>query len=127
MSTIIQTKWAKPMHTSTRITVRNQFIAYHRWIDAPDHCAFLRNWHRHVFQVKFSVQVGHDNRAVEFFDLQRDVQEVLDGLFVNKHLEFSCEQMAEMVITDLKDEHDVLECTVGEDGENEATVTVIKE
>ena len=49
------------------IYIQTQFTGYHRWDDAPDCVAFLRNTHRHVFHVKVTVPVQHNDRAIEFF------------------------------------------------------------
>ena len=42
----------------------------HRWDEAPDVCAYLRNTHRHTFKVKIGVRVKHEDRFVEIFELR---------------------------------------------------------
>jgi hypothetical protein len=52
---------------------RTQFIGFHFWKDAPDAVGFLREPHRHVFHVEAAVNVVHDNRAIEFITLRREL------------------------------------------------------
>lgn len=42
---------------------------FHRWPGAPDHRAYLRDRHRHLFKLRVEVQVHHDERDIEFHDL----------------------------------------------------------
>lgn len=53
----------------TEIIVRFQVEGWHCWPGAPDHRAYLRTPHRHMFHVDVSMPVGHDDREVEFHDL----------------------------------------------------------
>lgn len=112
--------------TATTITVRNQFEAQHRWKEAPEDVKFLRNWHRHVFHVRSEVYVRHDNRAVEFFQLQRCVHEVIEGFGAhgrNSQFEASCETFARLIYDRLEAlGYIVMRVTVSEDDENEATI-----
>lgn len=45
-------------------------IGFHRWPEAPDHRAYLRDKHRHQFEVTAWVVVDHAARQVEFHDLR---------------------------------------------------------
>ena len=56
---------------SLSVFFRTSFVAFHRWSDAPDDHAYLRDVHRHVFYVEGSVAVTHANRDVEFISLKR--------------------------------------------------------
>lgn len=110
---------------STVIWVTLQQENFHRWKDAPESTAFLRESHRHVFHFEVTLEVKHDDREVEFFDLKRFV-----GVLVHKPelwKNMSCEQIAEMVIVHLNAKyHDrYASVDVSEDGENGATVTKI--
>lgn len=102
----------------TIVWVTEQFVGFHRWKDAPDEVAFLREWHRHIFHVRLAVEVGHNNREVEFFLLKRQLGKFLQGSFNNKQFEYSCEQIAEMIC----DSFNAYSVEVSEDGENGATV-----
>lgn len=69
----------------------------HSWPDAPDRSKFLRFPHRHLFRITAEVEVGDENRDVEFFDLQSDLQAFLEDLPAFYRAEGShdsCEAMA---------------------------------
>jgi hypothetical protein len=102
----------------TTIWVTSRFAAFHRWVDAPKSTLFLRDFHRHVFHVKLSVRVSHQNRQVEFFDLKSRLEKYLDEMYVGKRFELSCEQIA----ADLLRRFSACWCEVSEDGENGAVV-----
>ena len=51
-----------------------QAVSFHCWPDAPDHRAYLRNRHRHLFHVEASCDVAHDDREVEFHDVLDQVR-----------------------------------------------------
>lgn len=105
----------------TIIWVRTQFVAFHRWPEAPNEVAFLRDFHRHVFHVELSVVVGHDDREVEFFTLKKALDEVLCLHFEGTYSRKSCEQFAKD-IAGWFNYLTVGKITVSEDGENGATV-----
>lgn len=42
---------------------------WHCWPEAPDHRAYLRASHRHLFHVTVSLALAHDDREVELHDL----------------------------------------------------------
>jgi len=109
---------------ATAVWVTAQFDALHYWPEAPDNVAFLRCPHRHVFHVKVSVMVEHDNRDVEFFKLKGDLQAVLSQ-FVGTTSTLSCEQWCHVIRGQLCftfGYSHVLEVEVSEDGENGAVV-----
>jgi len=108
----------------THIYVTARFIAFHAWPQAPDSVAFLRNPHRHQFHVKASLQVSHEDRDLEFFIVQRKLQEFLDTNYENRDLgPKSCETMAKEIIDYLFGlSQGSLSVEVSEDGENGAIV-----
>lgn len=55
------------------IYINTSFVGFHRWDSAPEEVAFLRDLHRHIFNVKVTVEVSHNDRDVEFFLLKKDV------------------------------------------------------
>jgi hypothetical protein len=112
------------MHTFVWVT--SHFAGYHRWKDAPEKVAFLRDWHRHVFHVKLSVRVEHADRAIEFFILKEKLDNVLQTEFNQQRFEYSCESIALKIIELMKADEgvDVAMCEVSEDNENGATVVV---
>lgn len=54
---------------------------FHAWPDAPADLAYLSTRHRHAFYFKVEVRVGHDNRQVEFHQLQRAARYFLEAIF----------------------------------------------
>lgn len=111
--------------TKISVWVTASFVGFHKWIDAPDEVAFLRNEHRHVFHVKVSVAVTHGDRDVEFFILKRDLSDHCAG-FAGRSFLYSCEQVA-FILGELlqKDQYKVQWVEVSEDGENGARVEYV--
>lgn len=54
---------------------------FHAWPDAPADLAYLSTRHRHAFYFKVEVRVGHDNRQVEFHQLQRALRAAIEDLY----------------------------------------------
>lgn len=110
------------------VTVRTSFKGIHHWPGCPhEEVSFLRNPHRHVFHVTVSVEVAGDDREVEFFLLQREIDEILaqtfnqeDGLLILGAR--SCEMVADEIYSRISEEYPTREIriTVSEDNENEA-------
>lgn len=110
------------------IFITTQKEGYHCWPDAPDEVAFLRNLHRHMFGVKVSVQVFHDDRELEFILVKRFVNECLEEIFANAKERISCEEVATKLYRMVEAKYDkgaerYLVVTVDEDGENGAIVS----
>lgn len=113
------------MATQTEVWVTTQFEAFHRWKDAPEGVAFLRHYHRHVFKVRVGVAVGHNDRAVEFFQLKEQLDEYLHVHWRGSMTDHSCEAMAQDIVGYLQSQSlSVLYVSVSEDGENGAVVRV---
>jgi hypothetical protein len=101
------------------ITVKTQFMAQHRWPDAPPGTEFLRNFHRHVFVVKATARVSHGDRDIEFFALQDQVFRFCQEHFEGSKTTMSCEMFAERIM----DRFPFLySCSVSEDDENMAVL-----
>ena len=65
----------KPVPVRMRVLTRTVDVSFHqpgfhKWPEAPEEVSFLRNKHRHDFWVKVTVEVPHNERAVEFITLQ---------------------------------------------------------
>lgn len=120
------------MTTKAEIEVKNVFVGFHCWPEAPQEVAFLRFLHRHVFTVRVRVAVGHHDRQVEFFILQNDVGNVISNNLL-PHLEqerrMSCEDMALFISRFLVNVHGytVTQISVSEDDENTAILSVVPE
>lgn len=102
----------------TYIWITTQFIGFHRWRDAPDATAFLRDIHRHVFHVRVMVSVSHANRDIEFFDLKERVEKYIADNWKDRPFEHSCEYIAQALALNFN----AISVEVSEDGENGATV-----
>jgi hypothetical protein len=103
----------------TYVWVTSEFEGYHRWKDAPDDVAFLRDFHRHIFKVKLLIEVTHNNRDVEFFQLKRKLKREL-LIWNNQKFEDSCEMIAAQLLRAFN----AAQVEVSEDGENGAIVCV---
>lgn len=121
------------MISDTIVFIKTQFAGVHRWKDAPEDCVLLY-WHRHMFHVEAHVFVSHDNRDVEFFDLQQRVDDIIFHKYAGRRFEDSCEQIARTIMTGLQETYrdpntgkdrngyNVACVQVSEDGENGATI-----
>lgn len=126
------------------IVVRNQFVALHRWCSAPGEVNFLSYPHRHTFHVLTTVEVGHGDRAVEFFCLQQEIDQIIRSLFFSNSalpgvvqpdgtldlglpiISMSCEDMAEHIANYVSRDGalKVKQVIVSEDNENGGVFTV---
>ncbi len=104
----------------TIVWVSTIFEGFHRWLDAPEDVKFLRDYHRHIFEVRLGAEVIDANREVEFFQLKRKVDKFILDNYEGNRFEFSCEQIAEALLKEF--EADFVE--VSEDGENGAIVSI---
>ena len=102
----------------TKIT----FPGWHYWAAAPDgRHAFLREPHRHMFTFEVEVLLEHNDRQVEFFDLQKEMHKVLplNLILGAPGVGSSCEALAEDMGKVLHvNGYKVLEVLVSEDGES---------
>lgn len=119
---------ARRVVTTITSTVRQP--GTHHWPRAHPERAYLKALHRHVFIVSATVNVRHDDRDVEFHDLQDAIVVALTATSdggpptLLKFGPRSCETIALSVLMHLRKECDAIRCSVSEDGENHATVTV---
>lgn len=97
-----------------------RFEGFHRWPNAPDEVAFLRDRHRHIFHVRAEVEVHHDDRDVEFILLGRRVLAEVKSITEAEDVScWSCERWAREFL----DRLNLVKCEVSEDGENGAVIT----
>jgi hypothetical protein len=103
------------------ITIRTSFTATHNWPECPfPEVAFLRNEHRHTFQVEMKWPVQHDDRDKEFIMTRREVDQYIRENFSNKNMgRKSCEMIAQELMLRFR----ACFVSVFEDGENGAEVT----
>lgn len=107
------------------IEISFDYVGFHKYADAPEQVAFLRNNHRHKFEVNATIEVFHNDRDLEFFMVLDDIgREVLPHVLTASELG-SCEMQAERLIEgilNLYGDHRYASVTVTEDGENGGTI-----
>ena len=100
------------------IVVRTSFEGIHKYSDAPQEVAFLREPHRHLFVVEVEMEVFHSDRELEFIMVKHNLNKFLFSKPFG--IRSSCEQMASEIITFLVGAYGERQMIVGvfEDGEN---------
>ncbi|WP_371500335.1 hypothetical protein OG871_27660 [Kitasatospora sp. NBC_00374] len=58
-----------PGTPSATVWAEVRLPGFHHWPAAPEHRAYLRARHRHLFHIRAAVHVVHDDRDTEFHDL----------------------------------------------------------
>ena len=111
-----------------KIFVTTEFEGLHRWANAPEQTAFLRQFHRHIFKVRLEIEVRHDDRELEFFDVKQRLNRGIK-VVLNTNDAGSCEQIATKLLNYLAQylKGREMTCEVSEDGENGAIVSINKE
>lgn len=95
----------------------------HHWPNAPEHRAYLRAEHRHLFIVSVATIVSHDNREIEFHDLLEQSKAIFNEGLDKLPIARSCESMARWLGERLALAHKrTFKVDVSEDGECGATV-----
>ena len=85
-----------------KIIVKTSFIDFHKWDNAPEEVAFLKLLHRHVFNVAVECEVTHDDRELEFFMVQKRLNQIIEDKIKPMPNTKSCEQMALAIQSNLK-------------------------
>ena len=114
--------------TQTFVYITDTVQFFHKYENAPDEVAFLRNLHRHLAHYKVSIEVFHDDREIEFIMLKNK----LSGFTHNTDhdLNCSCEQFAEQLLEWVQfyyGKHRDVKIEVNEDGENGVELIYRKE
>lgn len=119
----------------TTVWITFQVEGFHCYPNAPEQVAYLRDRHRHIFHYRVEMEVGHNEREVEFHMLKTYCQ----NLFKDQVLEAegkSCETLATELLAMLKGLYASIRATdntfikmrwmkidVSEDGECGSSVT----
>lgn len=103
------------------VRVATEVNGFHRWSMAPEHRAYLRERHEHLFRFEIFIPVNDPDREVEFHDaregLERAVHDIAPtGEFGDK----SCEMLAQEILRRM---YMVSEARVSEDSLHGAVVT----
>src|SRR3990167_5392891 len=61
----------------TYVQIRTRFEGGHCFPGAPPEVQFLSSPHRHEFRVRVKLEVGHDDREIEFLILKRQVEAIV--------------------------------------------------
>lgn len=103
---------------NSSIIVKASFEGIHQYKNAPIQVEFLRDPHRHIFNVEIEMEVFDLDRDIEFILLKRDLNKYLYTKPFN--IEDSCETMASKICRYLIDNYGERQMvvTVLEDGEN---------
>ncbi len=105
-----------------QIIVTVKYAAIHNWPGVVNHIEYLpdvqylQHPHRHVFHIKVSKEVFHDDRDVEIIDFKGRILKYLDSTYSGQLGSKSCEMLA----LELTEEFSLCSCEVLEDGENGA-------
>tara|TARA_R110000868_G_scaffold209824_1_gene459686 strand:+ start:1511 stop:1873 length:363 start_codon:yes stop_codon:yes gene_type:complete len=106
---------------------------WHRWQNAPKpRQEYLSVRHRHTFKITATVEVHHDDRAVECFDLADALRQLVEAMWkptapdnLADFGDYSCEQIAKRLFCCLALSYEKICCvTVLEDGLNGASIDV---
>lgn len=77
------------------LVVRFREAGFHCWPEAPDHRAYLRDPHRHVFHVEVrTATAADDSREVEYHDLIDNARTLWQGMGGPDFGARSCETLA---------------------------------
>lgn len=117
----------KTVKIRTKIFCTLQVEGLHCWPECPyEEVKYLRDPHRHVFHIKATKKVTHDDRDVEFIMLKHKIEDYFYEKYFDSDLRLmnfgsmSCEMIAKELIA----KFNLLRCEVSEDGENGAIVSV---
>jgi len=115
------------MSLYTEIFVTFSFEGEHCYPDAPDEVSYLRNVHRHLFNVRVDIDVEHDEREIEFHMFKHELQSRFRSYedCSNKSCETMARELAGYLLANYHGRD--FSVTVDEDGENGAIVTHIKD
>jgi len=112
---------------TTFISINTDFYGIHKYPNAPDEVAFLRNEHRHKFYVNATIEVFHDDRELEFIMVKNRINEFIANNITSMPVMYSCEMMCKDIImfiesTYCTDTTRKIKVSVFEDNENGAIV-----
>jgi len=119
------------MNKLTMISVSEEIAGLHYWDCAPKDVEFLKNSHRHMFHIILKIQVKHDDREIEFFQLKKWLKGVCSEIFSDTEpVRKSCEMFADDILTKaviIYGKNRIYNCEVLEDNENGAIVNLTPE
>lgn len=112
---------------NTSIWVKFTRHGIHRYPNAPEEVAYLRDPHRHLFYFKASITVFHNDREIEFHMFQNWLLSLFDTGVLQLDYK-SCEMIAKELLTEITTKYDCsnrdVSVEVSEDDECGAVVTM---
>ena len=118
----IQDEIAKNAARAAAIAAKNTPVA--AVVEAPEEVAFLKGMHRHLFGISLKIEVTHNDREIEFFVLQEQVDRMLDERYEFYEEVGSCEMIGDEILHYFESLYPKrkIEVEVDEDGENSAII-----
>lgn len=112
---------------TTFISINTDFYGIHKYPNAPDEVAFLRNEHRHKFYVTATIEVFHDDRELEFIMVKNQINKFIADNITSMPVMYSCEMMCKDIIKFIENTYCInttrrIKVSVFEDNENGAIV-----
>lgn len=83
-----------------QVVSKTSVDGFHRWKGAPERFSYLRDRHRHIFEIRCFFDVDDPDREIEFIQAGREIQDYLEGRY-GRPCEFggmSCEMIAQELI-----------------------------
>lgn len=83
-----------------RIRTVNFFEGFHFWENAPANLLFLKNNHRHIFHIICYFEVVHDDREIEIFEKQWEIEKYIKEKYGTPCIfgRMSCEHIAREIL-----------------------------
>lgn len=109
----------------TKVITRLSIEGIHRWKACPiEEVSYLRNYHRHIFNIIATSAVRHDDRDIEFIEQSHRMKNYLKKKYFSTAHQclFFGDMSCEMIAKELTEEFNLLSCEVNEDGEGGAIV-----
>lgn len=115
----------RKVNPRTQIIVRFSVEGIHRWKNCPlDEVSYLRDYHRHIFNVVGKAYVSHMDRDIEFIQLSHQMKQYLTNKYFST--EYNCcffdDNSCEMLANELAIKFGLYEVEVNEDGESGSIV-----
>lgn len=63
------------------IIIKFDIEGFHKYENAPEQVAFLRDLHRHTFKVKCGIKVNHNERDKELFMVRDEITEYINQVY----------------------------------------------
>lgn len=114
--------WGGHRIMKKRVITFNAVEGYHYYPNAPKFCEYLKNIHRHIFEIRCEFEVQNNNREIEINEMQKKIKKKLKGLF-GEPCNFgrrSCEDIAEILCSSYEN---IVSVEVLEDGYGGAKIT----